>query len=132
MTAKLDFSGFTGTENYYRTSFLPYFLTDGAMYAVQAMSAFWLADAIASHLVAIPADEWFVVANLTQQKDGSALLTLDDGDKGSGALILASQHIESTDFAFERWPEQRVRFFCSRTQDEHGKPVWVIMLPEEY
>lgn len=106
---------FIGTEKYYRIT-QRHLLTDGTKYLAENAQCFWLFDAIASHLPKQFYD-YFAVANLTV-KNGSALLTLDDGNGN----IFASQKIEYTDF-----PMNEIKLYCSFEGE-----YWVIMLPSEY
>ena len=89
---------FWGSEHFYRWSALtPSVLTDGTKYLAEAAGAFWLFDAIDSHLAArgLNADTEFVSAKLKLIPDTSAAeLTLDDGN----GTIWMTQHIPFTDF----------------------------------
>ena len=46
---RIDLSGFTGTENWYRYAMMPRFTyTDGVKYLAEQAKAYWLLDAIFS------------------------------------------------------------------------------------
>ena len=113
---------FTGTTAYYRYSpiFRNFVLTDGSKYLAEACDAFWLCDAIASHLPSYR-DEGFVVARLFVV-DGKASLTFDDGNGN----ILASQEIEFTTF-----PLDKITLYVI-PQDMGDEVVYVILLASEY
>ena len=115
-------SNFTGTTAYYRYSpiFRNFVLTDGSKYLAEACDAFWLCDAIASHLPSYR-DEGFVVARLFVI-DGEASLTFDDGNGN----ILASQEIEFTTF-----PLGSITLYVI-PQDMGDEIVYVILLASEY
>lgn len=115
---KADLQQFTGTEAYHRWSILfPRFvLTDGAKYVADEAGAYWLMDAIASHINAYYT-ETFALARLVV-KDSKAVLTIEDGNDG----VLAKQDIEYTDF-----PLGEVKLYMQPQDD-----LWVIMLPSEY
>ena len=113
---------FTGTTAYYRYSpiFRNFVLTDGSKYLAEACDAFWLMDAIASHLPSYR-DEGFVVARLAVV-DARASLTFDDGNGN----ILASQEIEFTTF-----PLGSITLYVI-PQDMGDEVVYVILLASEY
>ena len=113
-----ELPNFYGTENYHRWSILfrNFVLTDGAKYIAEACGAYWLMDAIASHLISYR-DEGFVVAKFAEY--GSAWkLQLEDGDD----RILARQTIEFTDF-----PLDEITLYVIKQDD-----LWVVLLPSEY
>lgn len=113
---------FTGTTAYYRYSpmFRTFVLTDCVKYLAEACDAFWLCDAIASHLPSYR-DEGFVVARLFVV-DAEASLTFDDGNGN----ILASQEIEFTTF-----PLDEITLYVI-PQDMGDEVVYVILLASEY
>ena len=95
-TLDLDLSQFYGSEYSYRWSMLTKsVLTDGTKYLAEKAGAYWLFDAIDSHLTTQGLNEntEFVVATL-RLVDSGAELTLDDGN----GLIWMTQHIPYTDF----------------------------------
>ena len=113
-----ELPNFYGTENYHRWSILfrNFVLTDGAKYIAEECGAYWLMDAIASHLISYR-DEGFVVAKFAEY--GSAWkLQLEDGDD----RILARQTIEFTDF-----PLDEITLYVVKQDD-----LWVVLLPSEY
>ena len=112
----------TGTEHYYahwmgaRQNATRIVYTDGVKFVAETAGAYWLIDAILSHVFANPnlAREEFLVWTLKRNKTGSgAKLSCEDGNGGK----LASQRIPYTDFPL---PEIQ---FCV----ENG----VLYLPEE-
>ena len=111
---------FTGTENYYALSplFRSFVLTDGARYLADAAGAWWLMDAVASHLGSYK-NEGFVVAKLLRAKASNAwILRLEDGNDE----VLADQIIEYSDF-----PLDEITLYVIQQDD-----LWVILLTSEY
>lgn len=107
-----------GTEGYHPWSVMcrNFLLTDGAKFIADSCGAYWLMDAIASHLSGYKM-EGFVVARLDVKGSG-ATLTLDDGDDN----VLVSDPMSFTDF-----PLDSIVLYVI-PQDEY----WVILLPSEY
>lgn len=115
-----DLPNFYGTENYYALSplFRSFVLTDGARYLADAAGAWWLMDAVASHLGSYR-DEGFVVAKLLRAKASNAwILRLEDGNDE----VLADQIIEYSDF-----PLDEITLYVIAQDD-----LRVILLPSEY
>lgn len=114
----IDLSGFTGTENHYRYSplFRNFILTDGTKFLADEAGAYWLMDAIASHVGSYKKDT-YAVATLQKQPDGW-LLTIDDGN----GRLYAKQEIEFSDF-----PLDSIKLYVCKQDD-----MWVILLPSEY
>ena len=54
---------FTGTQRYYRIT-LRHLLTDGTKYVAEAAGAFWMMDAVASHLMELGTADWFVLVRV--------------------------------------------------------------------
>ena len=111
---------FTGTEAYTRWSalFRNFVLTDGALYLAENAGAFWLMDAIASHLGSYK-NEGFVVAHLCMiGSTGKWSLLLEDGNDNT----LAEQIIEYSDF-----PLDEITLYVIAQED-----LRVILLPSEY
>ena len=109
---------FYGTENYFRLSpvFPNFVLTDGALYLAENAGAFWLMDALASHLGSYK-NEGFVVAKLFQFDEGWNL-QLEDGNDNT----LAEQYIEYSDF-----PLDEITLYDIAQDDR-----WIVLLPSEY
>ena len=107
---------FTGTAQYYRIT-KQHLLTDGTRYRADAAGAYWLMDAIASHLCEIGTADWFVVVRMLVE-DSSALMIYEDGNGQEHAR----QQIPYTDF-----PLAEITIYCC-WDGEH----WVLMLPSEY
>jgi hypothetical protein len=107
---------FTGTAHYYRIT-KQHLLTDGTRYLADAAGAYWLMDAIASHLCEIGTADWFVVVRMLVE-DSSALMIYEDGNGQEHAR----QQIPYTDF-----PLAEITIYCC-WDGEH----WVLMLPSEY
>ena len=63
---------FTGTSRYYRISRI-HLLTDGTRYLAEQAACFWLMDAIASHLIEIGTEDWFVLVRV-QVTEGRAVM----------------------------------------------------------
>ena len=110
---------FTGTEAWHHH--LPgVLLTDGTKYLAEECGAYWLMDVIASHILSIPKDETFTVAQLTVNPMNKAFFTL--ADDSPATKIYAHQSISYTDF-----PLDEVKLYVIREGDE-----WFILLPSEY
>ena len=94
---KQDVSQFTGSLNHHRFSALSKSaLTDGAKFVADELQAYWLFDAIASHIdygMTEPHDMYFSTLDV---HDGSAKLVIDDGDGN----VLASQDFDCTNFPY--------------------------------
>lgn len=124
----IQFSG--GTEGYHRSTFVKGFVhTDGVDYLAREAECYWLIDAIASYQGAI----------LDADADGFQVWTLeDDGDGGAhlkcwsdtpySSKLLVSQHIELTDFPFEKLDEP-LRIWVEGVRESGG---WVALLPQEH
>ena len=113
-----ELPNFYGTDGYTRWSalFRNFVLTDGALYLAENAGAFWLMDAIASHLGSYK-NEGFVVAKLFQFDEGWNL-QLEDGNDNT----LAEQYIEYSDF-----PLDEITLYVIQQDD-----LWVILLTSEY
>jgi hypothetical protein len=107
---------FTGTSQYYRIT-KQHLLTDGTRYLADAAGAYWLMDAIASHLCEIGTAGWFVVVRM-QVEDSAALMIYEDGNGREHAR----QQIPYTDF-----PLNEIAIYCCWDGE-----YWVLMLPSEY
>lgn len=107
---------FTGTERYYRIS-RKHLLTDGTRYVAETAGAFWMMDAVASHLSEIGTDDWFVLVRVTVA-NSSAVMRYEDGN----GKVHAQQAIPHTDFPMQNF----ILYAC--WDGAH----WVLMLPSEY
>lgn len=107
---------FTGTERYYRIT-RRHLLTDGTKYVAEAAGAFWMMDAVTSHLAEIGTADWFVLVRL-KVTDSKAVMVYEDGNGHEHAR----QEIPYTDFPLADF----VLYCC--WDGEH----WVLMLPSEY
>lgn len=97
-------------------------LSDGALYLAENAGAYWLFDAIDSHLTTRGANELteFTVARLRRLSPtgDDAELTLDDGN----GTIYATQYIGFTDF-----PLAEIKLFAA-----YNGTGWTHLLPSEY
>jgi surface antigen len=107
---------FTGTEHYYRLT-RKHLLTDGTKYLADAAGAYWLMDAIASHLQEIGTSDWFVFVRMNVAGT-SATMIYEDGN----GYEHARQEISYTDF-----PMPSISLYACFDGDH-----WVIMLKSEY
>ena len=107
---------FTGTEKYYRLS-KKLLITDGTKYVAESAGAFWMMDAVGSHLFELGTDDWFVLVRVTVT-NSSAVMHYEDGNGN----VRAQQAIPYTDF-----PIREFMLYAS-WDGEH----WVLMLPSEY
>ena len=115
---------FTGSEHLYRWSAITRsLLTDGTKYLADTAGAYWLFDAIDSHLTTrgLTENTEFVVARLVRtpgEHATDAELLLDDGN----GVIFATQKIPFTDF-----PLPEVKTYAA-----WNGQGWTHMLPSEY
>lgn len=110
---------FTGTETYWRYH-QHYLLTDGVQYLASNAQCYWLIDVIASHLRAVPTDEYFCVAVLTVDSEHRSHFELTDDVPGR--RFYGTQRIPYTDF-----PLPTIKLYCCRAGED-----WIVMLPSEY
>jgi hypothetical protein len=118
---KIELAQFYGSEQLHRLGiFSRTVLTDGAHYLAQKAGAFWLMDAIDSHLQEEGVSDLseFTKARLTVNDNHEAELTLDDGN----GLIWRTQKIPYTDF-----PMPSIDLFAI-----YNGTAWTLMLPSEY
>lgn len=119
-----ELANFYGSEHLYRWSPLTKsVLTDGCKYLADAAGAYWLFDAIDSHLAAQGLNEntEFVKATLRRtpgSQADDAELVLDDGN----GTIWMTQHIPFTDFPLPHFDTYAV----------WNGSGWTHMLPSEY
>ena len=83
---------FTGTGAYYRIS-RRHLLTDGTKHLAEKGECFWMMDAIASHLIEIGTEDWFVLVRV-RVTEGRAVMVYEDGNDKEHAR----QEIPYTDF----------------------------------
>jgi hypothetical protein len=111
-----DFN-FTGTENYYKTTFLKNFLvTDGIKFMFEKLACYWVGDVVASYFPNIVKLDWFFSVKVIVN-DSKAFFTIDDGNEN----VLIKQDIPFTDLKhnlkmFLQWDGEKM----------------VLMLPSEY
>jgi hypothetical protein len=122
-TTQIDLSGFYGSENLIRWSPITRsVLSDGAHYLAETAQAYWLFDAIDSHLTTrgVTDETEFTVATLRRLSDTGtdAELTLDDGNGN----IYVKQYIQFTDF-----PLAEIKLYAVFNGN-----AWTHMLPSEY
>lgn len=121
-----DLNQFHGSEQFYRYGmFHKILMTEGAHFVAEKAQAYWLFDAIVSHIPKVDPNDYIFFADLTVT-DGSAVLVLHDGDKGEGKVIFAQQEIEYTDF-----PLPSLRLYFQVNGGIQGTK-YTAMLPGEY
>ena len=114
-----NLSQFIGTEHWHRFSplFPKFLLTDGTKYLAEKAGAYWLMDAIASHVRSYKSAGFAIV---TLKKKGDLwVLRISDDDPGQ---TLASQVIEFSDF-----PLDEIKLYVIDDGTD-----WTILLPSEY
>lgn len=112
---------FTGTEEYHRYNPLLFpntILTDGALYLATEAQAFWLIDAIASHLPSV--NDYFAIATLNKKENDQWVLQLADD-------VPANKVYAKQTFEYSTFPLDEFKIYVQR-QDQY----WVIFLPSEY
>lgn len=114
--------GFTGSASFTRwTPLSRSVLTEGTAFLADQAGAYWLFDAIDSHLVerGVTDETEFTSVTLRRGSLGNdAELILDDGN----GAVFATQHIEYTDF-----PLAEIKLFAVFNGEG-----WTHMLPGEY
>ena len=113
---EVSLANFTGTEHYYRIS-RRHLLTDGTKYLAEKAGAFWMMDAIASHLSELGTEDWFVLVKVKVEMS-RAIMIYEDGNGNEHAR----QSIPYTDF-----PLSEIKLYACWDSE-----YWVIMLPSEY
>lgn len=95
-------------------------LTDGCKYLAEVAGAYWLFDAIDSHLTTQGLNEntEFVSVKLKKIGETDAELTLDDGN----GLIWMTQYISLTDFPMDE----------IKTYAMYNGTAWTHLLTSEY
>ena len=115
-----ELNQFIGSENYYK-HFLGYHYTDGVKYLAEKAGAYWLLDAIFSHIhtnVILREEEDFLSWRLKSDGLGGCILTGDDGNNN----ILVTQIIPFTTFPFSEVDDDFKLFFTDS----------ILLLPSEY
>jgi len=119
---KENLAHFTGTEAYHKISIGKSCVTDGAKYVATELGAFWLFDAISSHIEFGDMPEQDMYFSKLTVDDSSAKLSIEDGDHNQ----LAQQDIEFTDF-----PLESIEIWSQRVDGIEGNK-WIHLLPSEY
>ena len=121
-TFTIDLQQFYGTENLIRWSLISRsVLTDGAHYLAENAGAYWLFDAIDSHLTTrgLTSETEFTGVNLRRLSAADDFqLTLDDGNGN----VFADQYIPYSDF-----PLAEIKLYAI-----YNGSGWTHMLPTEY
>ncbi|MFA5720380.1 MAG: DUF6876 family protein [Acholeplasmataceae bacterium] len=103
-----EFSGYTGTDHYYRHMFGAY--TDGVCAMAEKFEAHWLLDIVFSYGIKESFQIWEIVS-----KDNKAVVTMKLDSEMTDVI---TQEIEFTDF-----PEGKMKFYLIDG---------ILMLPSEY
>lgn len=121
-SAKLpDLSHFTGSEQFYRHGMVRSVIySDGVQFLAESVGAYWLIDeiALAQKFVRKVAGQEFQVWKLKVNDDGSAQLTVEDGNDNQ----IYSKRIAFTDF-----PAEGIELWCV-----DGGEARTIHLPSEH
>jgi hypothetical protein len=124
---------FYGTVSWYRHGlYSRLLLTDGTRFLAENASAWWLVDAIGSHIFTNralnPRKEPFQVWKLEVSDNQTAKLTAGDGGKhGAESKTLVTQKIEYTDF-----PLPKIELWASWDEIVDERGAFVLLLPTEY
>lgn len=107
-----DLSNFTGTENYYSSTFKSLNLTDGIHYLREKLNCYWLIDIVESvqYLAKIRDNKEFIVWKIEVKEDKSFKVTAWN-DTPYKSELLYKQEGKYTDFIlkdFEFYQEQDV------------------------
>ena len=112
-------SQFTGSTNHHQFSVLSKSaLTDGAKFVADELHAYWLFDAIASHIDFGMAKQHDMYFSSLTVKDKGAKLVIDDGNGN----VLASQ-----DFNFTTFPLDEIKIWSAKANG-----YYVHYLPSEH
>ena len=115
----IDLNNFTGTEAYHRwTPLSRSVLTDGTKYVADKLQAYWLFDALASHIDFEEIDDLDMYFSTLTVKDKTGILSIEDGNGG----VVTTQTFEYTDFPL---PEIKI-------WSQNNGSFFVHMLPSEY
>lgn len=126
MDSKLDTSLFTGSQEFTRFGLSKSVLSEGVLYVVENMNAFWFAqdvDLYVRELAKEGKNTGFVVCHLTQDGDG-ATMTFEDGNDE----VLKTVDVKYTDFNFSRIEGEKLTVWIQ--PNELGS--YTIFLPSEY
>ena len=98
-----ELGNFSGTENYYKSSFGSLSLTDGMQYLREALNCYWLIDIVESvqHLPKIKENSDFILWRIIVNKDKSFLVEAFRDMPYNADNLLYSQKAEYTDFKLE-------------------------------
>lgn len=120
---------YTGTEHYFKHALFPILVyTDGVKALMEAASAYWLLDAIASHqpqALKDPVLRDMQFWTLRQKGNGAELI----GERDTGDVAI-TQDIPWTDFPFDALKEAKI--WVAPTSLDGRNTVWVAYLPSEH
>lgn len=113
---------FTGTEKYHNIGF-GLLLTDGAKHFAEMAGAFWFFDIVKTEIMQAfkAGGDHFGVVRLNVTPEGSALISLDDGN----GRIYHARSVPFTDC-----PQGEFKFYIQTTGSE--KHPYCVMVPSEY
>lgn len=106
-------------------------MTTGVASLAEANGAWWLVDAIVSHIVTGPAKDHAISFWTFERskRGGFRLLATDGGQYDCDPVTIARQEIEASDYPEGELP---ARIWVARSEDDRGRLTFVMMLPEEY
>ena len=115
--------------------------TPGIQDLAENKGAYWLINAIGSHVMANPDfkkacrnSERFHDMQIwileKQANDAVRLIAVEDTEKTYLDNPAVSQDIEYSDFDFE--DKENVKFYCAANYDESGNKFYTLMKPSEY
>ena len=113
----IDLSGFTGSEQYYSSTFGRLNITDGVHFLREEGNCYWFIDIIESYQ-SILKDEPFQVWKLKVKQNESAIVICEDGNEN----VLQTQKQNYTDFQ-EQTGLSEISLYCVDS---------VVLLPSEY
>lgn len=125
-------TAFSGEGDFYRYSslFRRHLLTGGTKYLAEVCGAYWLMDAIASHLPnAVRRDRRlreFQIWKLRKNKTNDGVSLTCWADTGPSERAQITQRIEFSDF-FDSFDGTEITLYAAASDGN-----WVIMLPSEY
>tara|TARA_B100001971_G_C17928713_1_gene401556 strand:- start:221 stop:631 length:411 start_codon:yes stop_codon:yes gene_type:complete len=119
------------TEDYYKCPMTRSVVhTDGVQTLMGMASAYWLIDAIISHMVTkriFKTDQMLQGFQLWELKvTGSSAVLTCKRDSGPGQRPVVRQKIEYTDF-----PLDKIKIYAEPTELADGRTVMVLLLPSE-